>query len=382
MTIAEQHLHVISFDVPYPANYGGVIDVFYKIKALTQLGVKVHLHCYQYGREESEELRNLCYDVQYYKRRTYKNPFIGKTPYIVSTRNDDTLLRNLLYDDYPILFEGLHTTFHLTDKLLKDRIKLVRMHNIEHQYYAKLEESERNFFKKYFFKVESQNLKSYEKVLHHAQLIGAISPADFTYLSRKYKGVFYLPAFHSNDTVDISTQDEPFVLYHGNLGVGENDVAARFLLREVFNDLDVPLVIAGNNPSDELIKLVGERKHVSIQPSLTTEQIDDLIRKAHINFLPTFQATGIKLKLINALYKGKFCLVNSLMVKSTGLESLCVVKDKPEQMKAEIRKLMATSFNASHVAQRKQLLEERFCNKSNAQMMLQQLSAIKSGSSL
>ena len=22
------HLHIVSFDIPYPANYGGVIDVF------------------------------------------------------------------------------------------------------------------------------------------------------------------------------------------------------------------------------------------------------------------------------------------------------------------------------------------------------------------
>ena len=25
-------INIISFDVPYPANYGGVIDVFYKIQ--------------------------------------------------------------------------------------------------------------------------------------------------------------------------------------------------------------------------------------------------------------------------------------------------------------------------------------------------------------
>ena len=34
--MTENHLHIISFDVPYPANYGGVIDVFYRVKALTE----------------------------------------------------------------------------------------------------------------------------------------------------------------------------------------------------------------------------------------------------------------------------------------------------------------------------------------------------------
>ena len=30
----DKEVHIVSFDVPYPPNYGGVIDVFYKIKTL------------------------------------------------------------------------------------------------------------------------------------------------------------------------------------------------------------------------------------------------------------------------------------------------------------------------------------------------------------
>ena len=31
----EKHLHIVAFNVPLPANYGGVIDVFYRLKALS-----------------------------------------------------------------------------------------------------------------------------------------------------------------------------------------------------------------------------------------------------------------------------------------------------------------------------------------------------------
>ena len=54
--MAEPHLHIVSFDVPWPANYGGVIDVFYKVKALADLGIRLHLHCFEYGRGEAPEL--------------------------------------------------------------------------------------------------------------------------------------------------------------------------------------------------------------------------------------------------------------------------------------------------------------------------------------
>ena len=62
-------LHIVSFDIPYPANYGGVIVIFNQIKALHALGVKVILHCYQYGeRTPQPELAQYCHEIYYYKR--------------------------------------------------------------------------------------------------------------------------------------------------------------------------------------------------------------------------------------------------------------------------------------------------------------------------
>ena len=60
MTSSEKNLNLISFDVPYPPDYGGVIDVFYKIKALYALGIRVHLHCFEYGRKGADELKEIC----------------------------------------------------------------------------------------------------------------------------------------------------------------------------------------------------------------------------------------------------------------------------------------------------------------------------------
>ena len=51
----ERHLHIICLDVPYPVDYGGVFDLFYKIKTLHELGIKIHLHCFEYGRGQQPE---------------------------------------------------------------------------------------------------------------------------------------------------------------------------------------------------------------------------------------------------------------------------------------------------------------------------------------
>ncbi|MFZ9029038.1 MAG: hypothetical protein ACO2Z9_08480, partial [Crocinitomicaceae bacterium] len=134
------HLHIVAFDVPYPADYGGAIDVFYRIKALHGLGIKVHLHCYEYGRGMPEELKEYVEDIQYYRRRKTVIDWLNKLPFIVKTRSNKFLIRNLLKDDAPILFEGIHTTYFIGDERLKNRIKIVRAHNIEHEYYSKLAE--------------------------------------------------------------------------------------------------------------------------------------------------------------------------------------------------------------------------------------------------
>ena len=76
-------INIISFDVPYPANYGGVIDVFYKLKYFHQNGIKIHLHCFEYGRGEQIELNKYCESVTYYKRKTGFISFLSSKDFVI-----------------------------------------------------------------------------------------------------------------------------------------------------------------------------------------------------------------------------------------------------------------------------------------------------------
>ncbi len=364
-------LHVVAFDIPWPANYGGVIDIYYKIEALHRLGVRVILHAYEYGRERSPELDRICHEVHYYKRRTFKNPFYSKLPYIVASRNTSDLLQRLKEDQAPILFEGLHCCYYLNHPDLKDRFKMVRAHNVEHDYYRKLEEVEGNFFKKYFFRVESERLKKFENVLKHANLICAISPADFNHFRKKFESVTYMPAFHPNQHLRNENGRGDFILYHGNLAVGENDQAARFLVNEVFHDLKLPLVIAGSNPSSELMRAVEGKEHIRVIDKISSLEMLELIKNAHINVLPTFQNTGIKLKLINALFLGRFCVANPPMVQNTGLEPFCYIANTPAQFTKQLRQLWEKPFEKSELDQRRDYLLSHFDNLNNARQLLE-----------
>jgi hypothetical protein len=146
-----KHLHIISFDVPYPADYGGVVDVFFKIKSLASSGVKIILHCYEYGRGRPKELEKYCSEIFYYSRKLNVYGLAKGYPYIVSSRNQSKLLKRLVQDDYPILFEGLHSCFFLSHPQLQSRNKTVRTHNVEHNYYYALGNSVDSLIKKKYF---------------------------------------------------------------------------------------------------------------------------------------------------------------------------------------------------------------------------------------
>jgi hypothetical protein len=368
--MSEKHLHIISFNIPFPADYGGVIDVFYKIKSLYNKGIKVHLHAFHYGRTKSDELEKICHTVHYYPRGTFFQAIYSSVPYIVGSRKSDDLLEVLNGDDYPVLFEGLHTCFYLNHPSLKDRLKIVRMHNIEWDYYNSLGKAEKNFFIKFYLYSESSKLKKYEEILKDANIILGISQNDSSYLEARFSNVYYLPAFHPNETVKSPEGRGDYCLYHGNLKVQENNQAAIFLIKKVFDELEVPFKIAGTLPSDMVKKEIKKGERYELIEGPYNEQMQQLIENAHINVLPTFQPTGIKLKLLNALFNGRWVVVNPDMVANTGLEELCVITETSDDMKSAIINLMQKDFTQAEIQKRKKVLSEKFSNETNANRLI------------
>lgn len=314
-------IHIISFDVPFPANYGGVIDVYYKLWWLKQAGVKIHLHCFTYGRQPAKELELLCEEVFYYERKTGLISNLSFLPYTVKSRQSKELEANLLKNDFPILFEVLHTCYLLNDKRFANRKKIYRHSNIEHEYYTELAKTERGFIKRLFLKIEALKLKRFEKIIASANLILAVNIKDTQYFQQNYPLVRteYLPSFHSN----VSLTQEPgrgnFVLFHGNLGISENYEAATWLIDNVFSKLSFPVVIAGLNPPAFLEAACSNHKHISLKANCTTTEMEALVAAAQVHVLYTSQPTGLKLKLLNVLFKGRFVVCNAHMVSGTGV---------------------------------------------------------------
>jgi len=290
-------VNIISFDVPFPANYGGVIDVYYKLVWLKQAGIKIHLHCFSYGRSVAPELEVLCEKVYYYKRKTGIVSNFSLLPYTVKSRQSKELEKNLLSNNFPILFEVLHTCYLLNDERFKHR-------------------------KKIYLKIEAKKLKRFETVLNFADIILSVNQKDTQYFKVNYpkSKIHYLPSFHENEQVTSLLGKGKFILFHGNLSVSENYEAALWLIKNVFSKISYKVIIAGLNPPEILFNASKNYNHIELIASPDSKKMDELISTAHLHILYTKQPTGLKLKLLNVLFKGRFVICNSSMISGTGIQ--------------------------------------------------------------
>lgn len=367
----DRHLNIIALNIPWPANYGGVIDIFYKLKALHELGVKIILHAFEYERPPAPELEAYCERIYYYKRKTGLIANLSTLPYNVVSRKNALLLERLQENTYPILFEGLHSCYYLSDSRLKDRIKIVRAANIEHDYYFHLYKAKKDFIKRMFFLIESKRFARFEQQLRQADLLLAISESDEASLKSRYpeKKIELIPAFHANKQITSKEGKSDFILYHAKLSVVENEKAALYLIREVFSHLKQTCVIAGMDPSAELIKAAASFANIRIEANPSTEQMDTLIEEAQIHVLVTFQDTGLKLKLLNSLFAGRHVLVNSLMLTGTGLDTLCHRADTSSELINACNQLMEIPFDSKQIAERNEKLFPFYDNNYQAKRL-------------
>ncbi|MNV17285.1 hypothetical protein D3C71_1080690 [compost metagenome] len=317
-----KQIHIVSFDVPFPPDYGGVLDVYLRAKTLKQSGYFVILHCYEYGRGREHDFSQIADEIHYYNRKNGVRSVFSNLPYIVKSRNSEELLRRLLSDDAPILLEGQHSTFWINELIKNQKQVAIRMHNIEWHYYRDLAKEAKTTSERLFFGMESKKLKKQESRLKKVPLL-CISESDQSYYNSLGFHAVYLPVTIHSDLVLEPIEGEQFALFHGNLSIGENLEAIHKLIAENRRKpLGIPVVIAGKNPGKQIISKI-EREGWKCIANPSDAELDDLLRSCSVHLLIGFKSAGIKLKVIRALLSGKPCIATKEMVGNQTLEKYC-----------------------------------------------------------
>jgi hypothetical protein len=356
--LSNQKLHIVTLDVPFPADYGGAIDMYFRIKALHELGLELTLHVFEYGRGQQKELEKFG-KVHYYKRSRSFFHLLSKRPFIVQSRLSYELLKELRKDSHPILFEGLHTSGFLEHVDIAQRLTMVRMHNIEHAYYNELAANAR-FFKRLFFKWEARKLKNYENILSKTKAILAIKASDQDYY-RKYNTSTFLLLASVQIPIQTATKNLPYALFHGNLSVPENENAALWLiqtLNKVINS-EFPLIIAGKNPGKRLQQDVNQLS-VKLIPNPTENELNELIANAQLHVFYSSVPSGMKLKLLNVLGTYGHILCNNNMIGNSEIVDFCIIENDPELFAKRFSEIMNHPISLTDFEARQTFLNKAF----------------------
>jgi len=134
----------------------------------------------------------------------------------------------------------------------------------------------------------------------------------------------------------------------------------------MFPNIRHKAIIAGKNPSSNLSHKIQQYSNIQLVANPENEQMEALIQNSHICLIPTFQDTGLKLKLLASLFSGRFCIANSPMIHKTGLEHLCHQANTPKEMIDCISELFEQEFTSEEIEKRRLILEDDFSNHRNA----------------
>lgn len=348
-----RHLHIVCHEAPYPADCANSIDAFEKILALHRSGVRIHLHFFKCCDRAHAELSRYCETIHsYIELKPLSN--IGK------------LIDKLNENNFPILWEDMYPEMIQWVTAVQRKI-VVRSHS-ENFYPKRINLTEKNRLAKLFsWRAREKKITQFPA----AYLYACISESEVVVLRQKYHlpNVEFLPPFVAWREISCGEGMGNFCLYHGNLSNPANERMAVWLLEKVFSEIRYPFVLAGKNPSRRLTKLAHLYSNTCIVANPSKREIDELVQKAHINIVPSFEPGKIY-KLLHSLFEGRHCITNEMAVKNTNLEQACHIANDSRSKIATIRDLITQPFTVGEIELRKKLLLPRYDNLKNACLLL------------
>ena len=367
-----KHLHIVAHDVPLPSDSGILKELVFLSKAFHAEGIQLHLHCF--GEKKPEILLPFCHEVYLYPKKQGHKGYSLSLPYAVSSRSDKSLVKRLEADRFPILFAGLKTVSPLLDSTFrKERKIVVRLLRDEQAHFNDLSSLCSWGSQKLFNGVESIRFRRLMKQLSTGAIQFAVSPEYKKSTTRHLNNCAVIDQLIEIPFVMPQSGTGNFCLFHGNLDKTEHAYAANWLLQNVFNKLEVPFVIAGDNPSEKLELAAHEKMHTCLVSNPSEKELQDLIKKAQVNILPSFVGqcnTGL---LYQSLAMGRHLLTNPKGAYEMGIESTCHVAESSDAFISMTEELFNKTFDASDHETRAAFLHGKYKNQKAVSELIRML---------
>lgn len=354
----DKYLHVVAPEFPVPSDAGLLKELVYMIRAFHSKGINIYLHCF--GEGNGQALAPYCKEIHFYSKKMGHEGYSLQIPHAVASRSSEKMTSRLMMDDHPVLFAGFQTVFPLLDQSFNlKRNVVVRVLRNEEEYFNDLVNMHAWGAQKLFCMAEAHRFRHMMKTLSTAgiQLASTIEIESFNFIQSPEKVSFVAP-FMAMPFLMQPEGSGNYCFFHGNLGEAENEYAALWLLNNVFDSLELPFVIAGNNPSAKLEKAAHLRMHTCLVANPGEKELQDLIKKAQVNLLPSFVTDAASSSLHQALALGRHVVTNTAGAQEKEIAGFCHVVEHS----ADFITTTSTLFN-KNIEQMEHEKRESFFNR-------------------
>lgn len=308
----------------YPANSGGRILVYNRVKQFTELGHNVYLFVISDSNKEiviqNSEIKRITKGIYSYNRKSNCNKILNvfKTiflPYAVASRTifkiakDMLELVNTVRIDI-IIVELPQMALNITKQIISKKIPTILcFQNIEFLTIQNIGKTFTSPIKKFIYYIDSKKMQFYENFLYKANMFNAyvfITQEDENYFKThlNYRNVLtFLSQTGSEDSGEIFKipHTGKNILFVGKMSYQPNIDGVLWFYNKVWPVIkdkiqNIKLYIVGKDPSDSICKI----KDPSVVITGTVDSVDEYYSIADVAIIPIFSGGGVKTKLIEA----------------------------------------------------------------------------------
>jgi glycosyltransferase involved in cell wall biosynthesis len=352
---------IVCSDFPYPADHGGRVDTWGRIKVLAELGWKIHLViCGKHipSQEDIKVVYNYVEKVKLCPRRSKMIDLLSGMPMQVQSRKE---LKHVNIDeDYDyVLLEGDYVYHILNNPLIKHNNIILRVHNDEAIYFQALSRSAKKLPHKLYYRMESRRFKQLQqRMLKRVDKYLFISNQEFQKFSSRYPATKsqFLPPPVTKEIFQSNTFQSKNVVFIGSLFMPNNREAIEWYLEHIhpvmLNIPDYQFIIAGNSRKQSLKWLESYNLNKVVVHD-TPKSLEHIYDTGYVFVNPMQNGAGVKLKTIEAIQNGLPVISTSIGAEGTGLRhnEHVLIADNPEQFSAHLQQLL------HHPEQAQQMLD-------------------------
>ncbi len=249
------------------------------------------------------------------------------------------------------VFVDHYEMFQYVPRNYKGKI-ILHQHNCEYLIWNRYAALEQNLFKKLALKNQAYWIKQYERKICNRSKTILAAPNDIEELVKiganqnKFYETYHLGDEHLLDLPPLEWDRlEDAVLFIGTLTWEANIDSVIYFIKDIWPLLtkkkpDIKFYIVGRNPDTRIVRLAGQHRNIVLTGFV--EDLEDYYSKCKVFVSPLRFGSGIKVKVMNALYRGIPTVATGIGAEGLAVQNeiSMMIAGSPEQTAEDIVRLL------------------------------------------